>query len=121
VCEYVELNKIVKNNLIGERVKDFVARNYSDINLGVSMIGECFGLTPSYVSKLFKEQVNESLPDYINKIRIEMAIELLTDKESSIFNVAQKVGYCNSNVFIRAFKKYQGITPGKFKYMKKIS
>jgi len=121
VCEYVELNKIVKNNPIGDRVKDFVARNYADVNLGVSMIGDSFGLTPSYISRLFKEQVKESLPEYINRVRIEKAIELLMDKENSIFNVAQKAGYSNSNVFIRAFKKYQGITPGKFKEMKVIS
>jgi len=85
------------------------------------MIGDKFALTPSYISKLFKEQTKESLPDYINKVRIEMAMQLLKLENATIFDVAQKVGYCNSNVFIRAFKKYQGITPGRFKEMKESS
>lgn len=121
VCEYNEANKSGKNDLLSCKVKDFIALNYADVNLGVSMIGDKFGLTPSYLSKLFKEQTNESLPDHINKVRIEMAMRFLRDENATIFDIAQKVGYCNSNVFIRAFKKYQGITPGRFKEMKESS
>ena len=121
VCGYYEISKVGKNDVISGRVKDYIAHNYADINLGVSLIGEKFGLTPSYISKLFKEQTKESLPDYINKVRIDIAIQLLREDNTTIFDVAQKIGYCNSNVFIRAFKKYQGITPGRFKDMKESS
>ena len=121
VCGYYEISKSGKNDMISGRVKAYIAHNYVDMNLGVSMIGEKFSLTPSYISKLFKEQTKESLPDYINKVRIDMAIQLLREDNATIFDVAQKVGYCNSNVFIRAFKKYQGITPGRFKDMKESS
>ncbi len=121
VCAYYEINKINKNYIISGKVKEYIAFNYANSNLGVSMIGDKFELTPSYISKLFKEQTKESLPDYINKIRIGMAMHLLRDENATIFEVAQRVGYCNSNVFIRAFKKHQGITPGRFKGMKESS
>lgn len=60
VCEYVALSKSNKCNLLGTKVKEYVAQHYFDPNLGVAMIGDYFGLTPSYLSKLFKEQENES-------------------------------------------------------------
>ena len=121
VCTYYEINKTGKNYMLCEKVKEYIALNYMNLNLGVSMIGDKFALTPSYISKLFKEQAEETLPDYINKVRIDMAIQLLREDNATIFDVAQKIGYCNSNVFIRAFKKYQGITPGRFKDMKESS
>jgi len=121
VCTYYELNKTSKIFILCEKVKEYIAHNYLDLNLGVTMIGDKFDLTPSYISKLFKEQTLESLPDYINKIRIHKAMQLLKQESATVFDVAQKVGYCNSNVFIRAFKKYQGITPGRFKEMKESS
>ncbi|MNP84600.1 HTH-type transcriptional activator RhaR [compost metagenome] len=67
------------------------------------------------MSKLFKEQTGETLPDYINKVRLEQAKVLLRDDKLSISDAAVRVGYLNSNALIRSFKKYEGVTPGKYK------
>ncbi|MNI80913.1 Bifunctional transcriptional activator/DNA repair enzyme AdaA [compost metagenome] len=79
------------------------------------MIGDEFRLTPQYVSRLFREQSGESgLHDYINHTRVEAAKELLL-KGVSIDETATTVGFASSHALIRVFKKYEGITPGKFK------
>lgn len=116
VCDYV--SKQMKNQNLGaleEKVKDFIFENYSDKVLNVSMLGDKFNMTPTYLSKLFKNYTGKSLLDFINMVRIEKAKELLEQEELTVAQVAEMVGFSNSNAFIRVFKKYEGITPGKYK------
>jgi YesN/AraC family two-component response regulator len=94
---------------------DFVDKHYEEITLNVALIAEKLKITPTYMSKLFKEQTGEALPDYINKLRLKKAKELLKNENLSISEAAVKVGYLNSNALIRSFKKYEGVTPGQYK------
>uniref|UniRef100_UPI00117EA34E AraC family transcriptional regulator n=1 Tax=Paenibacillus sp. FSL H8-0548 TaxID=1920422 RepID=UPI00117EA34E len=100
---------------IGEKVIEFVQENYSDKNLSVSLIGDQFRLSPQYVSRLFREQTGQvGLHDYISQTRIEAAKALLLEG-TSIEETSARVGFASSHAFIRVFKKYEGITPGKYK------
>lgn len=99
---------------IGEKVMAYVQENYSDKNLSVSMIGDSFRLTPQYVSKLFREQTGQGLHDFISQTRVE-ASKLLLQEGASIDDTAARVGFASGHAFIRVFKKYEGITPGKYK------
>lgn len=115
VCELVQA-KLTKTSStgIGEQVAEFVEQNYADVNLSVSMIGAHFGITPQYVSKLFKEYAGGGLHDYISKTRIREAKRWLK-QDASIDETSSKVGFLSSSAFIRVFKKYEGITPGRYK------
>ncbi len=115
VCENVNKRKATYH--ISKNIKEFIDENYTDINMNVAMIGNEFNKAPSYLSKLFKEQTGETLPDYINKTKIAKVKYYLLETNLSILDIADKVGYSNSNVLIRTFKKYEGVTPGKFKEM----
>ncbi|WP_232510193.1 AraC family transcriptional regulator [Paenibacillus crassostreae] len=100
---------------IGEKVTKFVEENFSDKNLSVSLIGDQFRLTPQYVSRLFREQMGQvGLHDFISQTRVEAAKVLLLEG-ASIDDTAARVGFASSHAFIRVFKKYEGITPGKYK------
>ncbi|WP_283571153.1 helix-turn-helix domain-containing protein [Paenibacillus brevis] len=100
---------------MSRNIIQFVNNHYGEVTLNVAMIADHLGITPSYMSKLFKEQTGETLPDYINKVRLEKAKVLLKDEKLNISDAAVKVGYLNSNALIRSFKKYEGVTPGKYK------
>ncbi|KRF10030.1 hypothetical protein ASG89_00310 [Paenibacillus sp. Soil766] len=100
---------------LSRNIIEFVNSHFGEVTLNVAMISENLGISPSYMSKLFKEQTGETLPDYINKVRLEKAKELLRDEKLNISDAAVKVGYLNSNALIRSFKKYEGVTPGKYK------
>jgi len=114
VCRYVGEND--KNNYqLSKEVIEYINANYMNLNFNVSYISEIFKLTRPYLSMLFKSQTGQTLSDYINKVRLEKAKQLLKESKLSIFDTANKVGYSNSNVFIRAFKKYEGITPGEYR------
>lgn len=103
------------NTGISEKIIDFVQKNYNDKNLSVALIGDEFRLTPQYVSRLFREQTGETgLHDYINHTRVEAA-KLLLVEGVSIDETAARVGFASSHALIRVFKKYEGITPGKYR------
>jgi YesN/AraC family two-component response regulator len=125
VCAYAALKR--ETNVTHERAESLrdlivsvtrhIEEHYRDSNLNVNMIGECFDLKGSYLSKLFKNQTGEGLLDYIHKYRIEQAKRMIGLKRDSISEIAKLVGYNEAATFIRVFKKYEGITPGKFKEM----
>lgn len=123
VCEYasVQITSNATNNktesvrgLVAE-VMEYVKNNYQDINLNINMIGKQFDLKPSYLSQIFKNLTGEGLLDYIGKHRVEMAKLLLREQSMSITEISRLVGFTEAATFIRVFKKYEGITPGKYK------
>ncbi|OXM85252.1 helix-turn-helix domain-containing protein [Paenibacillus rigui] len=125
VCEYTsskrqqniqESRQQTLHELVG-RVTAFIHEQYTDSNLNISMIGNHFDMKPTYLSKLFKDYTGEGLLDFINKTRIEKAKQSIRQCKKSITEVSGAVGFNDVNAFIRTFKKYEGITPGKYKEM----
>ena len=99
---------------LSEKVKDYVEANHINPELSVNMLGEVFDLAPSYLSRLFKEQADMALPTYIHKVRISHSKELLV-KDLTMEEIALKVGYFSADSFGRIFKRFEGITPGKYR------
>lgn len=115
LCGYVNNNREYCSNPLIDKVMKYVNEYYQDENLNISMIGEAFSMTPSYVSKLFKELAGESLLDYINKTRLVQAKLLLIGGKYTVSEISLKVGYNDVNTFHRIFKKFEGITPGRYR------
>ena len=103
-----------KNEHIG-RILQFIQENYRDSGLSLDRLAEEFDLHPTYISKLFKEQMEDNFIDYLIKIRIDAAKELLLDKTIKINDVSDAVGYMHSRSFTRTFKKYTGLTPTEYR------
>lgn len=99
------------------KVTSHIEEQYNNANLSVNQIGEHFNMKGSYLSKLFKSQTGEGVLDYINKYRVEQAKKMIQNKGGSISDIAKLAGYNEVATFIRVFKKYEGITPGKFREM----
>lgn len=115
ICTYIHSNRKCKKEHLIDNITEFVEHSYQDANLSVSSIADRFQLTPTYLTKLFKEQTGEGLFDHITRIRMEKAMKILKNQEYSIKDVAEMVGYYSSTAFIRTFKKYEGVTPGLYK------
>ncbi|MEK4350979.1 AraC family transcriptional regulator [Paenibacillus sp. FSL R5-0475] len=118
LCGYVNNNREYCSNPLIDKVMKYVNEYYQDENLNISMIGEAFSMTPSYVSKLFKDLAGESLLDYINKTRLVQAKLLLIGGKYTVSEISLKVGYNDVNTFHRIFKKFEGITPGRYREVK---
>lgn len=121
-CEYAEQwheeqqkNRLKQEDIqLAKKVQYYVNENYRDVNLSITTIAQHFEVNPVYLSRVFLEHTGEGLLDYMNKLRIAKAKQLL-NQMNNLDEVALAVGYSNTRTFSRAFKKIEGVTPGKYK------
>ncbi|MCL6585970.1 MAG: response regulator [Anoxybacillus sp.] len=97
-----------------EQVEVFLHENYHR-DLSLEEVAESVHLTPHYFSKLFKKQTGQTFIDYVTKLRIEKAKELLRDERLNIKEVCYDVGYKDPNYFSRVFKKWTNLTPKEYR------
>lgn len=95
-------------------IKNWVKANMS-VHLRVTNIAEAFGLTPQYLSKLFKKQTGETLITYINQQKIKVARELLLRTTLSIKQISIFSYFKNEKQFFFQFKKLTGATPSHYR------
>lgn len=99
---------------------NFIHTNFErDISLG-DIAGFVF-LSPSYFTRAFKEQTGMSPINYLLKVRIERAKELLEDTGLKISDIALNVGFSNQQRFNEMFKKFTSHTPLQYRKMKSRS
>lgn len=97
-----------------QKVKDYVEENYCDSDINISVIADKFDMTLSHMGKVFRKFTGISMLDHIHFLRISKCKELLSEG-MTIKDCAKETGYMDSKALIRAFKRYEGITPGQFK------
>lgn len=96
------------------RAKQYVDTHYSE-PLSLSLLAERFSVDDSYLSRMFKQQVGLNLMLYVAGVRVAQAKQLLKQKELSITDVAQLVGYDDYAYFSRVFKKMEGKSPRAYR------
>ena len=122
-----DVNELIKHDIsfksrekkvIVENITEYLSRNYvKDISL--ETLSENMYLSPVYISKIFKEIMGDSPINYLIKIRLSKAKELLNNSNTPIKTIAKMVGYNDPYYFSKLFKKYYGISPNKFKEKQK--
>ncbi len=70
---------------------------------------------PSYLSKVFKEEVGMNISEYINRKRIEESKYFLLHSDSTISDIALLFKFCNQSYYTSLFKKYTGLTPKQYR------
>ncbi len=111
----INVKKANKVHYIIESVCDYVANNYSNVNLCSTMIADSIKLSTRYLTKIFSENMSVSLPNYITNYRIEKSKELLLNTDLSVKEIVERIGWINLKYFYTIFKKTTGVTPGDFR------
>lgn len=70
-------------------------------------------LNSSYFSRLFKKETGETFVEYMTRMKMERAREMLSDTSAAVEEVALALGYDNRSYFVKLFKKYYGISPSR--------
>ena len=104
-----------KNNPYILDAMQYIKENYASPNLSLVSIAEAIGITPSYLSRLFSENLNTKLIDYITQERVARSMDDLVNTNTPIFEIAEKCGFSSSRNYIAAFRKLYGTTPGEYR------
>lgn len=110
--ENTDLNKLELKII---KIKRYIEDNYNDPDINIATIANHFYFTQSYLTRLFKKYAKITPIQYLIKIRMEKAGELLSQDNFSVLQVAESVGYKNQFYFSKEFKEYYGIVPSKYK------
>ncbi|ANE47077.1 hypothetical protein SY83_13295 [Paenibacillus swuensis] len=98
-----------------QQVHRYIFKHYQDEALTIPDISQHIFLTPAYLSSLYKQKTGQTLTQYITAYRIGQSIELLTQTDKSIADIAVSVGLQDANYFARIFRKHTGLTPSEFR------
>ncbi|MBP1988569.1 helix-turn-helix transcriptional regulator [Paenibacillus eucommiae] len=100
-----------EGDAIEHQVYQFIEANYCKPKLTLNYIAEELNTSPYVISKSMRIDIQ----DYVNRKRIDYALHLLKEGSYSVGQISTMSGFTNENVFIRVFKRYEGITPGQYR------
>ena len=99
-------------------VKEYLEQNYRTASLEEAALLVHF--SSSYLSSTFKSVAGTSFSDYLLKVRMEKARQLLADDTRKLYDIADAVGYVNPKNLSRNFKDYFKVTPQEYRMGKKV-
>lgn len=107
------LRKISEVNVI-EKVLNYINIHYNE-EIKLEKMAELFGYNPAYLGRLLSSQMGTSFNLYIEKKRMDKAIDMLVNTEIKIPDISLLIGYQNVEYFYRKFKRYTNLTPGNYR------
>ncbi|WP_158289486.1 response regulator [Paenibacillus flagellatus] len=97
------------------KAKEYIESHYRNSELTLRLVSEQFHTSYTYFSHLFKQLTNESFSDYLNRVRVGKAKELLESSDLRVFEVAFEVGFKDPHYFSQSFKAIYGLSPTEYK------
>jgi AraC-like DNA-binding protein len=83
--------------------------------LTVEECAERSGISRSYFSTMFKNEMGVAFSEFVNNLRIDKSKELLVNTSLSLAEIADMVGYSDQSYFTKKFLQITGVTPGQYK------
>lgn len=95
------------------KTKSIIQDRMSDEHFGVSELADAVNMSRSNLLRKLKKQTGKSASQYIRKIRLDKAKELLEESEMSVSEISYEIGFSNSSYFIKCFREEFGFPPGE--------
>ena len=96
------------------RIVEYIEKNYMN-DIGSQDIEREFFINFDYANRIFKKIMNCNIIKYRNLLRINVAKNIMRISDNTLDEVSEEIGFQDKCYFIRIFKKYEGITPGKYR------
>ena len=96
------------------RIHKYISENFCDPMLNISTVATNFDITLNHLSRSFKQYYGIKPSEYLLDCRVEKAAALLKTTKMNVAGVGEQCGFLNAGMFIRAFKKKYGTTPGMY-------
>jgi two-component system, response regulator YesN len=103
-----------KGKLDHHAIARYIEQNYMK-NLDLNHMADMLETSPKYFSNYFKKAFDVNFVEYLNKVRLAHAKNMLLSTDSSVAEIGERTGYLNSSTFTSTFKKYNGISPSEYR------
>lgn len=124
VLEFSDYLNSLRKHVFGGILTDIereITENYMK-NLSLKSLSEKYYINRAYLGQIFKKQFGVPFKDYLNNYRIEKACEILLRTDDKIYEIAEAVGFNNTDYFISKFVQVKGTTPLQYRkqYLNKL-
>ncbi|MDQ6418406.1 response regulator [Paenibacillus sp. LHD-117] len=114
ISRYMADRQQDRHMLLVREVAELIDKAYFE-PLTIEQLAAKVYISPNYLRALFKEKQGCTIHEYLTKVRLANALELLRDRTLKIHDVAKRVGYDNTSYFCSFFYKTQGVTPNEYR------
>ncbi len=117
LCDvFSERKKDYKNHIVTS-VKHHIQEHISD-HLSLNEVAAVFGISPNYLSQLFKKYSDSGFNEYVSMAKIKEAKRLLAEGHYKVYELADMLGFESPFYFSKVFKKVEGISPSEYLNLK---
>jgi AraC-like DNA-binding protein len=102
------------NDMRSIQIKEYIDKHYFE-NITAEKLSLTFGMSSRYINDIYKAKYHETPLQYLQKIRVNRAKELLLLTDQEIISICFEVGYETLSTFYRTFRNLVGISPNKFR------
>lgn len=117
LCSYSTANDDKKLNT-AHKTRAYLEKNCTN-QIGINDAADYLKISQSHLSREFYKQFGEKPVEYLTKLRLKNAIDLLTSTSLTIEDISMQSGFSSSNYFNKVFKKYMNMTPSQFRHFVK--
>ncbi len=96
------------------RLQQFMAERLSE-DLSLQRMADYVYMHPTHLSKIYKKETGEGISEYLTRLRMERAAQLLGATDVKIYEIGCLTGYMNANYFIKVFRRQFGVTPQEYR------
>lgn len=111
----VSINYQEKNKKLAESILEYTEYNFNNPELSLKNISQIFGLSTTYLGKIFKSIQGEAYSTYVTNYRLEKSKLALLQTTKTVNEIASEIGFTNSTYFATLFKNTYGMTPTAFR------
>lgn len=114
-ADYVKGIRIKRTNRITNAVIAHLSEEFRNPEISLRTVSQKFHLNSSYLSRIFKQEMVQSLTDFLLKLRIDEAVRLLNETDMKAYQIAEKVRIKDPYYFSHRFKKVIGVSVQEYK------
>ena len=115
VIEYRDSHTEGKYQLIIFKAREYIDRNFNTVGISLYSTASHVGISPNYLSTIFAQETGENFIEYLTRIRIDKAKQLLRDTAMKSVDIAFETGFSDPHYFSSIFKKNTGLSPREFR------
>ena len=116
MCRSLQIRHDSRYAEMVERVNEMIDETYGDPDCSLSSVAERINLSTAYLTRIYKSYTLHGIPEQIAMVRMREAKRLLREeRDLTIAEISERVGYTSSSYFSKVFRKENGITPNEFR------
>jgi two-component system response regulator YesN len=118
VIEYRDAHSSGRYQSVIVKAREYIDRNFASADISLYSTASHVGISPNHLSTVFAQETGENFIEYLTRIRIERAKQLLRDTAMKSADIAHETGFSDPHYFSSIFKKNTGFSPREFRLPK---